>query len=308
VSDNVEVVTETEIRRRQADLLARFPNVVKFYPPDCCGSIYCGSNWADFSVEELDAIEQMTQWEWLAGGGSWDWLTASSPETTTRIRRRTLLGPQSYSTIIPRSTGRVTDHLRKGLPMQKIPTLFVRDEQDRRYVTERVTPGCEWVLAGEGVATRKYDGTCIMIDDADRWWTRRELRPGKPIPDGFLPVELDETTGKIVGWESAQQSGFAKWLLQAKLVADAENIELGPGTYELCGPKVNGNPEGYERHVLIPHAEADRIEILPHDLCFDGLRATVRGLHDHAGVEGIVWHHPDGRIAKLKARDFPRRP
>jgi integrase len=30
VSDNVEVVTETEIRRRQADLLARFPNVVKF--------------------------------------------------------------------------------------------------------------------------------------------------------------------------------------------------------------------------------------------------------------------------------------
>lgn len=22
------------------------------------------------------------------------------------------------------------------------------------------------------------------------------------------------------------------------------------------------------------------------------------------GWEGIVWHHPDGRMAKLKARDF----
>jgi hypothetical protein len=22
--------------------------------------------------------------------------------------------------------------------------------------------------------------------------------------------------------------------------------------------------------------------------------------------EGIVWHHPDGRMAKLKRKDFPR--
>jgi hypothetical protein len=24
------------------------------------------------------------------------------------------------------------------------------------------------------------------------------------------------------------------------------------------------------------------------------------------GIEGIVWHHDDGRMAKIKARDFPR--
>jgi hypothetical protein len=36
--------------------------------------------------------------------------------------------------------------------MKKIPTLFQRDET-RRYVTDVVTPGCEWVLAGEGRAT-----------------------------------------------------------------------------------------------------------------------------------------------------------
>jgi hypothetical protein len=44
--------------------------------------------------------------------------------------------------------------------MRKIPTLFVRDPDDRRHVTEQITPGCEWVTAGEGTATRKYDGTC----------------------------------------------------------------------------------------------------------------------------------------------------
>ena len=50
--------------------------------------------------------------------------------------------------------------------MRKIPTLYVRDwDGDRRYVLPQVTPGCEWVVVnGEGVATRKFDGTCVMYD------------------------------------------------------------------------------------------------------------------------------------------------
>jgi len=32
--------------------------------------------------------------------------------------------------------------------MRKIPTLFVRDPEDRAHVTDEVTPGCKWVLAG----------------------------------------------------------------------------------------------------------------------------------------------------------------
>src|SRR5207237_1222319 len=64
-----------------------------------------------------------------------------------------------------------------SMTMQKIPTLFVRDEQDRRYVTEVVTPGCEWVMADEGQATRKFDGTCVMLDQHGDWWARREVKP-----------------------------------------------------------------------------------------------------------------------------------
>ena len=49
--------------------------------------------------------------------------------------------------------------------MRKIPTLFVRDwDGDRRYVLDEVAPGCEWVTKGDGIATRKYDGTCVMFD------------------------------------------------------------------------------------------------------------------------------------------------
>lgn len=180
--------------------------------------------------------------------------------------------------------------------MKKIPTLFVRDEEtQRRYVRDEVTPGCEWVLAGEGVATRKYDGTCVMYLHG-QWWARREVKQGKAIPEAFLPIETDEVTGKTVGWEPADRSGFYKWLTEALEDHDEPRYE---GTYELCGPKVNGNPEGCADHRLIRHTDADVLLDSPRSFA-----ALAGWLHAH-DYEGIVWHLPDGRMAKLKKRDFP---
>ncbi|WP_438295804.1 RNA ligase 1 family protein [Streptomyces sp. HUAS TT7] len=189
--------------------------------------------------------------------------------------------------------------------MQKIPTLFVRDPEDRRYVLDLVTPGCEWVAAGEGVATRKYDGTCVMFDGA-AWWARREVKPGKTPPSGFRAVSTDGVTGRTVGWEPVGQSSFAKFHSEAlanidRLVGSSESFS--PGTYELIGPKINGNPEGKPGHWLVAHAEADVIS-LP-GRTFEELRATVLKLAELDRVEGLVFHHPDGRMAKIKARDFP---
>jgi len=181
--------------------------------------------------------------------------------------------------------------------VRKIPTLFVRDPENRKYVIPEVNPGCEWVLAGEGVPTRKFDGTCVLIRRdgvAVKAYARREVKPGKMPPANFVEVEHDETTGKTVGWLPAEQSGFAIWIEEA--LTDRGDIE--PGTYELCGPRVNGNPEGYTVHSLIRHGIAEITE-LPRD--FDGLRDWLAD----SDFEGIVWHHPDGRMAKLKRRDFP---
>jgi hypothetical protein len=176
--------------------------------------------------------------------------------------------------------------------LKKIPTLFERDfENNPRYVTRAVTPGCEWVMSGEGVPTRKYDGTCVMFD-GEQWWARREVKRGAATPPNFQMVERDDTTGKTVGWEPANQSGFAKWIAEAAL-----GLAWQPGTYELCGPKVNGNPERFDEHRLIAHA-AEVIEQAPRD--YDGLAAWLRA---HS-FEGIVFHHPDGRMVKIKARDF----
>jgi hypothetical protein len=182
--------------------------------------------------------------------------------------------------------------------VKKIPTLFRRDPEDMRRVLPEVTAGCEWVLDGEGVPTRKYDGTCVMLDDDGMWWARREVKPGKAAPGGFVLLGTDPETGKTVGWEPADQSSFAKWLREVLSDPGAFAADITPGTYELCGPKVNGNPEGFDHHVLVYHLGAERLLDVPRD--FDGLREWLTS----SDFEGIVWHHPDGRMAKLKGRDF----
>lgn len=183
--------------------------------------------------------------------------------------------------------------------MRKIATLFVRDPEHRSRVLPTVTPGCAWVLQGEGTPTRKWDGTCVMLDAAGAWWARREVKPGKTAPPGYVPVETDEVTGRTVGWEPVGQSGFAKLHAEAVARGDA----TAPGTYELLGPKINRNPDGWETHVLMPHGWAppavqQDCATAPRD--FDGLRAWLLD----RPYEGLVWHHEDGRMAKLKACDF----
>ena len=194
--------------------------------------------------------------------------------------------------------------------MKKIPTLFRRDPDDRAHVLPEVTPGCEWVLTGEGVATRKYDGTCVMLDEDGSWWARREVRPGKVTPLTYRPISTDEVTGKIIGWEPIADSPFAKFHAEA-LAADPL-VASFVGTYELVGPKDNGNPERTDGHILLLHGSADRFDFATPgeddvptgpDQLFDYMAAYMGSLRED-GIEGIVWHHPDGRMAKLKARDF----
>ncbi|MEV0649438.1 hypothetical protein AB0I28_29695 [Phytomonospora sp. NPDC050363] len=184
--------------------------------------------------------------------------------------------------------------------MKKIPTLFGRDPQDMKLVTREVHPDCAWVLDGEGTATRKYDGTCVLLDTDGTWWARREVKPGKTAPPDYRPEETDPNTGKTVGWEPVGQSAFAKF--HAEALTGGEDFE--PGTYELLGPKINRNPEGFDAHALVRHGWAapevdEDFAAAPRDR--DGLRDWLRA----RPFEGIVWHHPDGRMAKLKRRDFP---
>ncbi len=58
--------------------------------------------------------------------------------------------------------------------MEKIPTIFVRG--DRGKVTDECADHCAWVLAGEGVATEKLDGTNVRLTTRNYLLVRTEKR------------------------------------------------------------------------------------------------------------------------------------
>ena len=192
--------------------------------------------------------------------------------------------------------------------MKKIPTMFERDwEGDRSLVLDNPNPECAWVFAGEGVATRKYDGMACMFDGAT-WFKRREIRDEdvakKGLPPGFVEADRDDTTGKRVGWVPIGDGPEDKYLREAiEVTADNSECQVGRapsiGTYEFLGPKSQGNVEReFTCNQMWAHAAAERYPDVSRT--FDGIRAFLTD----RDIEGIVFHHPDGRMAKIKKRDF----
>jgi hypothetical protein len=173
--------------------------------------------------------------------------------------------------------------------MKKIPTIFVRSTVTPALVTSVWTPGCEWVRDGEGVATVKWDGSAVLIRD-HRIYKRLQGRPGQ-LPRDFEVMEIDAVTGKQFGWVPVDASPADQWHREAFQGDEPD------GTYELMGPKVNSNRSSFTTHVLIPHGHG-ALEYAPRT--FDELRTYLTNMM----IEGIVWHHPDGRMAKIKRRDF----
>lgn len=189
--------------------------------------------------------------------------------------------------------------------MEKIPTVFLRDETDRRFVTDVVNPEAAWVFtARKGLqVTRKFDGTCVMFN-GERWFARRQVKKGKVAPANFTPVHFDEITGHTMGWEPIEQSPFYDAFKDALSFVGGTFLTIEPGTYELIGPKINGNPEGTQNHLLINHKHAFDYNygggIRP--ITIEWLVSLVLDLK-RVGVEGVVIKH-EGRMAKLKGRDF----
>lgn len=177
--------------------------------------------------------------------------------------------------------------------MRKMVTLFQRNYETDRLVRDEVVPEAAWVLAGEGIATRKYDGTCCLMREG-KLYKRYDAQAGKTPPPNFEPTQDPDTlTGHWPGWVPVGDGPDDRWHREAL----AASAALPDGTYELVGPKIQGNPDRFETHQLVPHGQ-DRLDDAPRD--FAGLRDYLIGRE----IEGIVWHHPDGRMVKLKRRDF----
>ncbi len=182
--------------------------------------------------------------------------------------------------------------------MQKIISLFKRNYDGNRQVFPEVVPGAEWVLQGEGYATRKYDGTCCMIKDGILF-KRYEVKKGKTAPEDFTDAgPVDPNTGKQQGWRPVGVGPEDKYHRLAFFGTEED------GTYELLGPKIQGNPEGRKIPELIKHG----CTMLPRMFVVNN--STEQQFNEIfeflklMDIEGIVWHHKDGRMVKIKKKDF----
>lgn len=173
--------------------------------------------------------------------------------------------------------------------MKKMQTVFVIDRAARCATFE---VQAQWVLDGEGRATVKHDGTSCLVEGGELF-KRYDAKKGKTPPEGFRAAEPapDPVTGHWPGWVPVRADDPAdKWHVQAF------SDDLPDGTYELVGPKVQGNRYGLDRHELWRHGR-EEVEV------GRTREAIERWLRDHE-AEGLVFHHPDGRMAKIRRKDF----
>ncbi len=195
--------------------------------------------------------------------------------------------------------------------MQKIQSLFKRDYQGTRLIYDELVSGTEWVAAGEGVATLKVDGTSCMVHDGklykryDRRLSDQAVKRKKKGYDG--PWELTDYKAAPANWQAAEENAdpntghWPGWLPISdtpddKWHQEAFDPSLSDGTYELVGPKVQRNLYNLQQHQLWRHGS----ETIESPRTFDELKEWFQ---NHV-VEGVVWHHPDGRMVKIKRKDF----
>jgi len=189
----------------------------------------------------------------------------------------------------------------------KIESPFVREEINGDYiVTPKIADGMEWVFEDDKVmAIEKLHGTNVSI----------------LITDGIVAGIWNRTTrlpffnkGKkfiIDGLLNSFERGYMEF--------------LGDGQHfgELIGPKINGNPYKLEEHIWIPFQTICQKNLMykswgkyPKDFQSisnwfekDLIPLYASMTHGEEGrkngfVEGIVFTHPDGRMAKLRRDMF----
>ena len=186
--------------------------------------------------------------------------------------------------------------------MEKIPTIF--DRGDDFKVVNRVRAGCEWVFEGDGAPTEKLDGTNIRLTLRSGNVVRVEKRRN--------PTKLQKKQGIIDGWyiDADESSPEDRWLYEAVRNTDVKDWPDGEHSCEALGPKIQGNPLGLAEHRCVPFNLEIPVYSVP-ERGFDQLKQLLDALESKFApghlAEGLVFHHPDGRRAKIKRKDFDYR-
>ena len=194
--------------------------------------------------------------------------------------------------------------------MKKIPTLFEKEFENHKVVniTDKVTPGFEWVLEGEGTATVKLDGSCCAIIDGE-FYKRYDAKKGKKPPEGAIPCcDPDPVTGHWPHWVKLDKNNPSdKWFIEAFKHPDNDSdiefqfTHVRITTFEAIGPHFQGNPYNFEKDVVFIHG------LLTADGLNTGKPRTfeeIRSYLETHEIEGIVFWKDNEPQCKIKRSDF----
>ena len=131
-------------------------------------------------------------------------------------------------------------------------------------------------------------------------YKRFDLNKGRKLPNTVcIPCqEADKITGHHPHWVLCDRNDSSnKYHFEA---FDKQIRSLNPNaTYELCGEKVQGNPEKINGHILIEHG-SEILEI--GNFSFDSVKSFLRCYDD---IEGIVFHDiVSDKMCKIRKSDF----
>jgi len=186
--------------------------------------------------------------------------------------------------------------------MLKLNSPFVREEINNKYVvTSKIETGYEWVFENDDViCTEKLDGTNISII----------------IENGKIIRIFNRTTE--IPFFNKGQAHLVMGILES-FQRGYTNFTDGQYFGELIGPKLQGNPYKLDKHVWIPFESYAKDSLrykawgkYPKD--FDTIsnwfKNDLFSLY-HRRIygtvvkpEGVVFYHPDGRLAKLRCDMF----
>ena len=184
--------------------------------------------------------------------------------------------------------------------MPKLHSPFVRDHIDGAYVvTDEITEGYDWVFDCEDVvAVEKLNGTNVSIlvnqGMVQGIWNRTTQVPFINKGKQFI----------IEGVQNAFERGWLKELFD------------GQHFGELIGGKVAKNPHSVPEHLFVPFNRLMKTCTMrswhwflhePAEIS-DWMRTLETMFGKKYGseyLEGVVFYHPDGRMAKLRCDMFP---
>ncbi len=181
--------------------------------------------------------------------------------------------------------------------MKKISTFFKKDPENLGRVINEINPDNAWAI--DAIATRKFDGTsCAIINGELYKRYDAKIKPDgtykRPIPLNAIPCQdADRLSGHHPHWVKCDRDNKGdKYHFEG---FDALNNK-NDGSYELCGNKVQKNPEKIDGHQLIRHGQ----EVLDvPDRSFEGLKKFLF----ENDIEGIVFHLDD-KMCKIRKTDF----